>query len=165
MIAGLRATNEVLQVLDTPEEVKNGTPDRESDGEKENEAPPRVKPKQINLPRSDSIGSNSGRKYLAPTLSDPAARTDKERLSTKKKNNRPAVIRIANKTNSESVPHFPTIVSKTLAHLSENSEANRMPRDMYNTKSTLPKVNNAMHEIRDWWSEQLSYQSQSSDDE
>ncbi|XP_065156666.1 sodium leak channel NALCN isoform X2 [Atheta coriaria] len=165
LIAGLRATNEVLQVLDTPEEVKNGTPDRESDGEKENEAPPRVKPKQINLPRSDSIGSNSGRKYLAPTLSDPAARTDKERLSTKKKNNRPAVIRIANKTNSESVPHFPTIVSKTLAHLSENSEANRMPRDMYNTKSTLPKVNNAMHEIRDWWSEQLSYQSQSSDDE
>lgn len=46
------------------------------------------KQKVITLPRSDSIGSSSGRKYLAPTLSDPAARTEKERVSTKKKANR-----------------------------------------------------------------------------
>lgn len=48
----------------------------------------RLRKKTASLPRSDSIGSGSGRKYLAPTLSDPAARPDKERLSAKKKNNR-----------------------------------------------------------------------------
>lgn len=41
------------------------------------------------IPRSDSVGSGSGRKYLAPTLSDPATRPDKERPSNKKRNNRP----------------------------------------------------------------------------
>lgn len=46
------------------------------------------KQKLITLPRSDSIGSSSGRKFLAPTLSDPAARTEKERITTKKKNSR-----------------------------------------------------------------------------
>lgn len=44
------------------------------------------------LPRSDSIGSGSGRKYLAPTLSDPVSiRTDKEKIAaSKKRNTRPA---------------------------------------------------------------------------
>lgn len=70
------------------EEVKNGTPDQESETEvKEGETAQRKQ--KVTLPRSDSIGSSSGRKYLAPTLSDPAARTEKERMSTKKKNNRP----------------------------------------------------------------------------
>lgn len=41
------------------------------------------------IPRSDSVGSGSGRKYLAPTLSDPAVRTEKERSGAKKRNNRP----------------------------------------------------------------------------
>lgn len=41
------------------------------------------------IPRSDSVGSGSGRKYLAPTLSDPATRPDKERATNKKRNNRP----------------------------------------------------------------------------
>lgn len=43
------------------------------------------------LPRSDSMGSGSGRKYLAPTLSDPASiRSEKEKIAaTKKRNNRP----------------------------------------------------------------------------
>ncbi|XP_055373903.1 sodium leak channel NALCN isoform X2 [Condylostylus longicornis] len=39
------------------------------------------------LNRSDSTGSSSGRKFLAPTLSDPQARSvDKDRYSNKKKN-------------------------------------------------------------------------------
>ena len=43
------------------------------------------------LPRSDSIGSGSGRKYLAPTLSDPASvRSEKEKIAaSKKRNSRP----------------------------------------------------------------------------
>lgn len=45
--------------------------------------------KTTSLPRSDSIGSNSGRKYLAPTLSDPSARQEKEKIMAKKRTNRP----------------------------------------------------------------------------
>jgi sodium leak channel non-selective protein len=37
----------------------------------------KTQPHQLN--RSDSTGSSSGRKFLAPTLSDPQARSDKER--------------------------------------------------------------------------------------
>lgn len=73
---------------ETTEEIKNGTQDQEAEAEVK-ETEPR-KQKLVTLPRSDSIGSTSGRKYLAPTLSDPAARTEKERAATKKKNNRQA---------------------------------------------------------------------------
>lgn len=47
--------------------------------------------KPVVLPRSDSIGSASGRKYLAPTLSDPASvRSDKDKIAVaKKRNSRP----------------------------------------------------------------------------
>lgn len=47
--------------------------------------------KPVVLPRSDSIGSGSGRKYLIPTLSDPASiRSEKDKSAApKKKNNRP----------------------------------------------------------------------------
>lgn len=43
------------------------------------------------LPRSDSIGSASGRKYLAPTLSDPSScRNEKEKITvSKKRSSRP----------------------------------------------------------------------------
>lgn len=86
----MRATNEAVPVPDPAEESKNGTPDHESDGDTKQEIEPTVKKQKIPpLPRSDSIGSSSGRKYLAPTLSDPAARIEKERITTKKKNNRP----------------------------------------------------------------------------
>lgn len=41
------------------------------------------------IPRSDSVGSGSGRKFLAPTLSDPAGRVEKSEsrnnVSVKKK--------------------------------------------------------------------------------
>ncbi|KAJ3664869.1 hypothetical protein Zmor_000408 [Zophobas morio] len=146
LIAGLRATNELINAPETTEETKNGAPDLEAEAEtKESET---RKQKLVTLPRSDSIGSSSGRKYLAPTLSDPAARTEKERVTTKKKNNRQTVV-----------------VNKNFPHLNETNEANRMPREVFNNKTTLPKASNAMHEIRDWWNEQLAYQSQSSDEE
>lgn len=47
--------------------------------------------KPVALPRSDSIGSCSGRKYLTPTLSDPASiRSEKDKtVPPKKRNNRP----------------------------------------------------------------------------
>lgn len=49
----------------------------------------RANKKGVAIPRSDSVGSGSGRKFLAPTLSDPAVRTDKERAGAKKRNSRP----------------------------------------------------------------------------
>lgn len=102
------------------------------------------KPKTVNLPRSDSIGSSSGRKFLAPTLSDPAARPEKERIVTKKKNNRP------------------TVINKNVIHL--NDIENKPNRDVLFNKTVAPKISNAMHEIRDWWNEQLAYVSSSEEE-
>nr|XP_023021091.1 sodium leak channel non-selective protein isoform X2 [Leptinotarsa decemlineata] len=143
LIAGLRATNEALSAPDPAEENKNESLDQETEAEanKENEA---KKQKTTNLPRSDSVGSSSGRKFLAPTLSDPAARPEKERIVTKKKNARPVV------------------VNKNLTHL--NDSESRIPREVFNSKTTVPKASNALHEIRDWWNEQLAYISSSDDD-
>lgn len=50
---------------------------------------PRHRTKTKQIPRSDSVGSGTGRKLLVPTLSDPATRPDKERSANKKRNNRP----------------------------------------------------------------------------
>jgi hypothetical protein len=57
------------------------------------------------------------------------------------------------------------VVNKNLPHLNETNESNRMPREVFNNKTTVPKASNALHEIRDWWNEQLAYASQSSDEE
>ncbi|XP_052870126.1 sodium leak channel NALCN [Anopheles cruzii] len=52
----------------------------------ENNAKNRKKTSQTVLNRSDSTGSSSGRKFLAPTLSDPMqAKSDKDRYLAKKK--------------------------------------------------------------------------------
>jgi len=45
--------------------------------------------KNVVILRFDSVGSGSGRKYLALTLSDPSVRTDKKHTGAKKRNNRP----------------------------------------------------------------------------
>ncbi|KAJ8977287.1 hypothetical protein NQ317_015572 [Molorchus minor] len=146
LIAGLRATNEIIPTPEQKEEeTKNGTPEQECETEaKENEAS--RKQKLVSLPRSDSIGSGSGRKFLAPTLSDPAARPEKERITTKKKNSRQHTV----------------VVNKNLSHL--NEAENRMPREVFNNKTSVPKATNAMHEIREWWNEQLAYVSSSDED-
>lgn len=145
LIAGLRATNEALSMpTDTAEETKNSSPDQGSEAETKENEPVQNKPKATNLPRSDSIGSSSGRKFLAPTLSDPAARPEKERIVPKKKNSRPAVI------------------NKNVVHL--NDSENKPNRDFVFNKTTMPKMTNAMHEIRDWWNEQLACVSSSEED-
>lgn len=145
LIAGLRATNEILNTMqDThhDDKAKESSLDRDSEGEpKEAEAAVRGRAKGgpkagIAIPRSDSVGSSSGRKYLAPTLSDPLSRTDKERQSVKKRNNR-----------------------------SQGSEPNSLLiRDLSLNRTALPKVSNVMLEVRDWWQEQLGYNSDSSID-
>lgn len=142
----MRATNEAIPAPEPKEESKNGSLEQECEAEsKENEAAAR-KQKLVSLPRSDSIGSTSGRKYLAPTLSDPAARPEKERITTKKKNSR----------------HQAVVANKNFSHLNESES--RLPREVFNNKTTVPKATSAMHEIRDWWNEQLAYISSSDED-
>lgn len=51
---------------------------------------------------------------------------------------------------------FVIAVVKSLPHVTEGSENNRMPKDITNNKTVVPKISNALHEIRDWWNEQLT---------
>ncbi|XP_069692579.1 sodium leak channel NALCN isoform X3 [Periplaneta americana] len=151
LIAGLRATNELLTMQDHPEDkMKDNSVDRESESEPKDTEGARLRSnkKGVVIPRSDSVGSGSGRKYLAPTLSDPAVRTDKERAGAKKRNNRP-------QTGSKN----------NLPHLTEGPEPSRLMRDISANKTAMPKVTNVLVEVRDWWHEQLGYNTQSSDED
>lgn len=97
LIAGLRATNNTTVPTQDAEKGKEEkgkevSVDREEEIEiKDVEAPKYRTKKPMVLPRSDSIGSASGRKYLAPTLSDPASvRSEKDKIAaSKKRNSRP----------------------------------------------------------------------------
>ncbi|CAH1967574.1 unnamed protein product [Acanthoscelides obtectus] len=171
LIAGLRATNEALIITPKEEEketIKNVTIDTGNEKvDKDNEP---KKPKAP-LPRSESTGSSAGRKYLTSTLSDPSTvKPEKERppaacattAPMKKKNtNRPAAMTLIN-----------VAVNKPANH-NENSAplggvaAEKSPPAMgmggaYSAKQATPKA--TMHEIRDWWNEQLANAS-SSDEE
>uniref|UniRef100_T1HU44 Sodium leak channel NALCN n=1 Tax=Rhodnius prolixus TaxID=13249 RepID=T1HU44_RHOPR len=145
LIAGLRATNEFNVQQDLQEDkTKENNVEREAETEpKEQEGlRQRTKPKPTSaaIPRSDSVGSASGRKYLAPTLSDPSTRPDKERNNNKKRANR----------ISESLE-----MSRTMAQ----------HRETVNNKINITKNTNITLEVRDWWDEQLVHNSDSSDDE
>ncbi|XP_048514061.1 sodium leak channel NALCN isoform X5 [Athalia rosae] len=154
LIAGLRATNDALMSLQdhVEEKTKENSVDRDADEveQKDGEGLRHRTKKPVVLPRSDSIGSGSGRKYLAPTLSDPATvRTDKEKIAAaKKRNNRP-----------------PPVVKNNLPHVTEGAEQNRQPKDVQNNKAAMPKFSSIMVEVRDWWHEQVAYNTQSSDEE
>lgn len=80
LIAGLRATNEIIAKIELiDEKVEKQLAENEIEvKEAENT---RIRKKNSNLlNRSDSTGSASGRKFLAPTLSDPQARNEKDRF-------------------------------------------------------------------------------------
>nr|CAD7425898.1 unnamed protein product [Timema monikensis] len=153
LIDGLRATNNEptapVPEHGGPEEkqIKEGSLDRDSE-ESEGRLVHRANKKAVVIPRSDSLGSTSGRKYLAPTLSDPSVRTDKERPGLKKRSNR---------SQSSSKNNLP--------HLTEGTESGRVATDITSNKTTMPRVSSVMLEVRDWWNEQLGYITQSSDEE
>ncbi|BES93889.1 voltage-gated ion channel [Nesidiocoris tenuis] len=146
LIAGLRATNEFNVQQDLNEDkFKELNAERESEVEPKDEVrkdPTRSKSMRIpasasGISRSDSVGSGSGRKYLAPTLSDPT-RPEKE----KPKRTAKPEGEVVRSHGREPVPH----VSKT-----NHAAANKM------SSTAL--------EVRDWWSEQMCHNSDSSDDE
>lgn len=118
--------------------------ERDSDGEtKEPEIRHRGK-KSAPIPRSDSVGSGSGRKFLAPTLSDPTVRPDTERAGSKKRATRQAG------------------AGKNLPHVTEGTEPRDTPTQH---KAATPRPSGAVSEVHEWWSEQVGYSTQSSDDE
>jgi hypothetical protein len=51
-----------------------------------------------------------------------------------------------------------------LPHLTEGPESSRLMREN-TTKTAMPKVSNVLLEVRDWWHEQLGYNTQSSDED
>ncbi|KAI5754978.1 hypothetical protein M8J77_013101 [Diaphorina citri] len=160
LIAGLRATNEMLHMQDHLEDkTKDKQAEKDTDaneGLKEHRNKPMSK-SSTGIPPSESIDSTTGlprgsRNFLVPTLSDPT-RLDKERNSTKKKNNRtqgPMKINMA--------------VSAAATDPTENSSRFNL-RDVTGHKAALPKVNTLMGEVKDWFHEQLAYNSDESDEE
>ncbi|XP_073827842.1 sodium leak channel non-selective protein na isoform X1 [Musca autumnalis] len=137
------------------------------------------------LNRSDSTGSSAGRKFLAPTSSDPqrTTLTDKERLhianQQKKKNSMttstlpvvPLPALPGHKKNSFfagdiSQFHYPSLNHFDHGHIPAlGSPSGLMPHIIPGTK-LLPFNNqaNAVYEVHDWWQEQVLC-TQNSDDE
>lgn len=143
------------------------------------------------LNRSDSTGSSAGRKFLAPTSSDPQQRstlTDKERLhianQQKKKNSittstlpvaavgSAAIPGAGHKKNSFFVGdmsqfHYPALNHFEHGNVPQGlgSPSGLLPHIIPGTK-LLPFNNqaNAVYEVHDWWQEQVLC-TQTSDDE
>ncbi|XP_014211525.1 sodium leak channel non-selective protein [Copidosoma floridanum] len=157
LIAGLRATNEVVAsttLQEHVEEKKEPVVEKDDPAEaKDAEGLRHRGKKPVGLPRSDSIGSGSGRKFLAPTLSDPATsvRIEKEKITaSKKRSNRPA----------------PVAVKNNLPYVTERSEYLRtFGKETFGARVSPPnKMTSAINEVRDWWREQLNYNTDSSDE-
>lgn len=150
LVAGLRANTEQVQQQEHIEEKGKETVKEEEIETKDSDGTRHKIKKPVVLPRSDSIGSGSGRKYLTPTLSDPASiRCEKDKNAVpKKKNNRP-----------------PPMPKNNLPHLTESTEQSRQQRETINAKAIVSKPSNIMLEVREWWKEQLAYSSESSEDE
>lgn len=150
MIAGLRATNEFIPKNEFIEEKKDLLVDNEQEG-KEAEKTRGKKGVPTVLSRSDSTGS--GRKFLAPTLSDPQARANKDRFNDSKKK-----------------PSKQSMKSQHLPHLTEISHHHSLHHQHHPVHGHLieqPHVTNhnvMVHDVFDWWSEQIIFQ-ESSDEE
>jgi len=149
-MAGLRATNELmLKNEQMIEEKKNESLDNEAEGKEPDKA--RKKTQQNVLSRSDSTGS--GRKFLAPTLSDPQARSSKDRFNDSKKK---SVRQQQNKA-----AHLPHLNENPMYHHHHHAYGHHNMEQHQNL--TNHHVNLAF-EVHDWWSEQIIFQ-ESSDEE
>lgn len=171
LIAGLRATNEALLKQDIADEKIEGSVESEIDQKDINDtigapatsatttAGGRLRKKSQNvLNRSDSTGSASGRKYLAPTLSDPQARNDKDRYTNKKK---PA--RTPN-TVKPTLPHFNEITYHHMTHSHHNHHHHHYEQQQVSKMLAITSQVSLVYEVHDWWSEQV-LSAQSSDED
>lgn len=60
---------------------------------------------------------------------------------------------------------FSAVVKNNLPHLTEGSEQSRQTKEIFNAKSSPPKVSNIVTEVRDWWREQIAYSTDTSDED
>lgn len=135
-------------------EVKKDTAAENDNDGKETEKN-RSKKSQGALIRSDSTGS--GRKFLAPTLSDPQARSQKDRFNDSKKKS----------IKQKNVQHLPHLTEATYHHTLHHHH----PGGHYGAHHNLEQQQNLTNhhvnlafEVHDWWSEQIIFQ-ESSDEE
>jgi sodium leak channel non-selective protein len=146
LIAGLRATNEMMMRNEQIEEKKDQLAEIDNEGK---ETEKNRKKAQTVLSRSDSTGS--GRKFLAPTLSDPQTRSSKDRYNDGKKK---SVRQSQNKTQ-----HLPHLTETSYHHTLHHHHGHILEQQsMANHHVTLA------FEVHDWWSEQIIFQ-ESSDEE
>lgn len=148
MLAGLRATNEAFTRLpEQIEEKKDLVAEVEGTEGKEPEKRG-VKKTQNVLSRSDSTGS--GRKFLAPTLSDPQARANKDRFTDGKKKSVKQNIKTVHLPNLTEVTHH--------QHHSGTHHGHYMEQPITNHNVNLA------FEVHDWFTEQIIFP-ESSDEE
>jgi hypothetical protein len=154
LIAGLRATNDAIQRNEMLEMKKEQEADAEKDSDK--------RKKQQVLSRSDSTGS--GKKYLAPTLSDPQARKEKPGFPVAKgKQQRPQT------TTKSTLPHLTEANHNhfhTQVHHFHSFHGHHSVEQQLTNKLLMQSNSNHHHilEVHDWWQEQIIC-TQSSDDE
>lgn len=146
LIAGLRATNELMMRPSDVVEEKKESVDNEPEAK---EVEKGRKKAQTVLSRSDSTGS--GRKFLAPTLSDPQARSSKDRFIDSKK--KPG----GRQPQSIKTQHLPGL-SETVYHNHHSPHISEQQQNLTNQHVNLA------FEVHDWWSEQIIFQD-SSDEE
>ncbi|KAK8392277.1 hypothetical protein O3P69_017693 [Scylla paramamosain] len=128
------------------EDKKVPIPDKEDPEPKEGEQP-RERKKGMIVTCTESISSiqEGGRKFLAPTPSDSSQRGEKHtRHDSKSRKTRPAG------------------TNKNLPHLSEGGEgapASLTGQLSSDIKAVLPRSASGSGEVRDWWREQVGYNS------
>lgn len=154
LLAGLRATNE-LNRMDKNVEVTKDNGNEEIETKEEDPKSRLIKQKAGVLNRSDSTGSSTGRKYLAPTLSDPQAR-EKERFS-KKKSPR------TTPSQKNNIQHFPEL---NHPHFHGSHHHHHHHEHQAQNKTFAATSNGTMvAEVTDWWQEQMTCGGHSSSDE
>lgn len=135
------------------EEKKDTAAENDNDGKELDKN--RNKKSQTVLSRSDSTGS--GRKFLAPTLSDPQARSSKDRFNESKKKSL--------KNKSQHLPHLTeTSYHHTLLHHHHPSGHYGAHHNLEQQQNLTNHHVNLAFEVHDWWSEQMIFQ-ESSDEE
>lgn len=154
LMAGLRATNEIIPKNEFIEEKKDKEAEAETEvKEVDKNRGKKAPPSRTELSRSDSTGS--GRKFLAPTLSDPQARANKDRFTdNKKKAVKPTM-------KAQHLPHL----TEMSHHLSFHHQHHPVHGNIMEQPHNITNHNvNLAFEVHDWWSEQIIFQ-ESSDEE
>ncbi|XP_039441720.1 sodium leak channel NALCN isoform X1 [Culex pipiens pallens] len=158
LIAGLRAENiqrQQQQQQEAADELALNKevilePDTVELPVKEVEHNAKGRKKSQNLNRSDSTGSSSGRKFLAPTLSDPQAKNEKDRYISKKKSQRQSGTNSKNITQINELNHGHTLHQ----HYHHNAHGSEMQQTS-NNKVGHPHIS-MVYEVHDWWQEQVT---------